>query len=158
AGVMGAGIAQLAALRGCEVVVQEMNNEALGAGVLRIRDLFSKAIERGIVGPQEAERRLSLIKGTTSWDGFDQVDLVIEAVVEDAHVKQDLLRTLESFARPEAVLATNTSSLLVAGLQEGMSQPERIAGLHFFNPVHKMDLVEVVQGPATNEASLGLLT
>src|SRR5437899_5575707 len=81
AGTMGAGIAQLAAIRGCEVVVQEMNEEALGRGILKITELFGKAVERGILTPMDYERRLAAIKGTTSWEGFQNVELVIEAVL-----------------------------------------------------------------------------
>ncbi len=154
AGAMGAGIAQLAALRGCEIVVQEMNEEALGQGVLKIHELFKKAVERGILPSSEYERRLAAIRGTTKWEGFDNLELVIEAVPENPALKKAVFEQLEQHTRPETVLATNTSSLSVADLQQGLRHPERVAGLHFFNPVHKMDLVEVVQTPATGEATV----
>jgi 3-hydroxyacyl-CoA dehydrogenase/enoyl-CoA hydratase/3-hydroxybutyryl-CoA epimerase len=158
AGVMGAGIAQLAAIKGFEVVVQEVNTMTLGAGILRIEQLFSKAVERGIMTENEAGRRLSMVKGTVEWKGFDTVHLVIEAAVENLDAKRALFRDLELHCRPETVLATNTSSLPVAALQEGLKHPERVAGLHFFNPVHKMPLVEVARAPATGDAAIGLLT
>src|SRR5262249_61297569 len=88
AGVMGAGIAQLAAFRGLEVVVQEVSEEALGAGLLKITALFEKARERGLLSHEEARRRLSAVKGTTSWHGFDDVDVVIEAAVEELAAKR----------------------------------------------------------------------
>jgi 3-hydroxyacyl-CoA dehydrogenase/enoyl-CoA hydratase/3-hydroxybutyryl-CoA epimerase len=144
----------LAALRGCEtVVVQEMNSEALGRGVMRINELFRKALERGIIGQAEYEKRVSAIKPTTTWDGFGDVQLVVEAVVEDAAVKKEVFRLLEQVTKPNTVLATNTSSLSVSELQTGLAHPGRVAGLHFFNPVHKMDLIEVVRASVTDETT-----
>jgi 3-hydroxyacyl-CoA dehydrogenase/enoyl-CoA hydratase/3-hydroxybutyryl-CoA epimerase len=156
-GVMGAGIAQLAAVKGCEVFVQEVNEEALGAGLLRINSLFGKAVERGVLSAHEASRKLSLVKGGVDWRGFDSVDVAVEAAVEDLAAKRAVFRELEARCRPDAVLATNTSSLRVADIQEGLSRPERVAGLHFFNPVHKMPLVEVARAAATGAATVALL-
>jgi 3-hydroxyacyl-CoA dehydrogenase / enoyl-CoA hydratase / 3-hydroxybutyryl-CoA epimerase len=158
AGTMGAGIAQMAALRNCEVVVQEVNAEALGNGILRIRDLFNKAVERGVIAPDVAAARLNAIKGTVAWEGFGDLDLVVEAALENLEVKKNLFRELEQHTRPGTVLATNTSSLPVTALQEGAQHPERIGGLHFFNPVHRMDLIEVVRAPATSDQTIDLLT
>jgi 3-hydroxyacyl-CoA dehydrogenase / enoyl-CoA hydratase / 3-hydroxybutyryl-CoA epimerase len=157
AGAMGAGIAQLAAVRGFEVVVQEINEEALGAGLFRIKTLFDKAVERRVLSEAEAAKRFTMLRGTVDWKGFDQVDLVIEAAVEKLDAKRAVFRELEARTRPGTVLATNTSSLLVASLQEGLRQPERVAGLHFFNPVHKMPLVEVARAPASSDMALSTL-
>ncbi len=153
-GVMGAGIAQLAAIRGVEVIVQEANEEALGTGLLRVAALFEKAVERGILAREEADRKLSAFRGGVNWKDFDSVELVIEAAVENLEVKRALFRELDRRTPPQAVLATNTSSLTVAALQEGLAHPERVAGMHFFNPVHKMPLVEVVRTPATNDQAI----
>lgn len=157
AGVMGAGIAQLAALRGCEVVVQEINPDALAVGLGRIDDLFARAVERRRISAAEAKQKRNLIRGTVAWEGFDRVDLVIEAAVEDVEIKRNLFREMTARTSSSAVLATNTSSLAVARLQEGMTHPERIAGMHFFNPVHKMPLVEVVRTQLTPSAVERLL-
>jgi 3-hydroxyacyl-CoA dehydrogenase/enoyl-CoA hydratase/3-hydroxybutyryl-CoA epimerase len=157
AGTMGAGIAQLAAIKGFDVIVQEVNDAALAAGMSKIEDLFRKATENRVLSRSEAERKLAAIGRTTSWQGFDSVDLVIEAVIEDLDTKLTIFRELEKRTRPETVLVTNTSSLLVAKLQEGREHPERIGGLHFFNPVHKMPLVEVVRAPVTAEKPLAAL-
>jgi 3-hydroxyacyl-CoA dehydrogenase/enoyl-CoA hydratase/3-hydroxybutyryl-CoA epimerase len=151
AGIMGAGIAQLAALKDCEIVVQEVNMTALGAGLMRIKELIDKAVERRMITPAEAAKCLEGMRGTTTYDGFDKVDLVIEAAIEEPEAKKAIFRELEKRTSADALLATNTSSLSVTGLQEGMTHPERIAGLHFFNPVHKMPLVEVVSAPGTPE-------
>jgi 3-hydroxyacyl-CoA dehydrogenase/enoyl-CoA hydratase/3-hydroxybutyryl-CoA epimerase len=158
AGVMGAGIAQLAAIKGCEVVVQEVNAEALAAGQKRIAELFAKAVERRILTAEEAAKHQAAIKGTVGWQGFDAVEVVVEAAVEDLQIKRNLFRELEARTPPTAVLATNTSSLPVGQLQEGAKHPERIAGLHFFNPVHKMPLVEVARAARTDEKAVLLLT
>jgi 3-hydroxyacyl-CoA dehydrogenase/enoyl-CoA hydratase/3-hydroxybutyryl-CoA epimerase len=149
AGVMGAGIAQLAAIKGCEVVVQEINATALGSGMVRIKELFDQAIKRRLLTGADAARKLNSVRGTTSWEGFATVDLVIEAAIEEQEAKRAIFRELERHASPSSILATNTSSLSVGSLQEGAAHAERIAGLHFFNPVHKMPLVEVVSAPAT---------
>jgi 3-hydroxyacyl-CoA dehydrogenase/enoyl-CoA hydratase/3-hydroxybutyryl-CoA epimerase len=157
AGTMGAGIAQLAALKGCEVVIREVNKEALAAGVLRIVALFNKALERGLVSADEYRRKLNNIHGTIEWKGFADLDLVIEAVIEDLDAKQAVFHELEGQAPPSAILATNTSSLGVGPLQQGMKNPGRVAGLHFFNPVYKMPLVEVVQAEHTSPATVAAL-
>jgi 3-hydroxyacyl-CoA dehydrogenase/enoyl-CoA hydratase/3-hydroxybutyryl-CoA epimerase len=156
-GVMGAGIAQLAAVKGASVVIQEVDEPALGAGLVRVQELFARAVERRVLSPAEAQKRLALIKGTVSWDGFKDVDVVIEAAVEDLQVKQKLFREMEGRVRPTTVLASNTSSLSVTQMQEGLKHPERVAGLHFFNPVHKMPLIEVAHTQATSTPALALL-
>jgi 3-hydroxyacyl-CoA dehydrogenase/enoyl-CoA hydratase/3-hydroxybutyryl-CoA epimerase len=158
AGTMGAGIAQLAAVRGFEVVVQEVNDAALAAGLKKIDALFNKAVENRILGAADAAKKRAAVRGTTAWDGFGAVDLAVEAVIEDLDLKRGVFRELERRTRPEAFLATNTSALLVERLQEGSQRPQRIGGLHFFNPVHKMPLVEVVRAPATDEATSASLT
>jgi 3-hydroxyacyl-CoA dehydrogenase/enoyl-CoA hydratase/3-hydroxybutyryl-CoA epimerase len=152
AGTMGAGIAQLAAVKGCQVVVQEINDAALAAGVKKIEDLFQKAVERKVMSADDARQKLAAIGKTTTWEGFGDTDLVIEAVIEDLDKKREVFRELERRTRPQTILATNTSSLSVTALQQGMNHPERIGGLHFFNPVHKMPLVEVIRAPETTES------
>ena len=157
AGVMGAGIAQLAAMKECQVVVQEVNETALGAGMMRITELFRKAAEHGVITARDMERRLAAIKGTVKWEGFADVDVVVEAAVENLEAKRSLFRELEVRTRPLTVLATNTSSLSVTAIQEGLSRPERVAGMHFFNPVHKMPLVEVARTASTADNATALL-
>ncbi|HEV3260008.1 MAG TPA: 3-hydroxyacyl-CoA dehydrogenase NAD-binding domain-containing protein [Gemmataceae bacterium] len=158
AGTMGAGIAQLAAVKGFGVVVQEVNEAALAAGVEKIEGLFRKAVERGVLSGEVAGEKLAGVGRTTSWEGFADVDLVIEAVVEELDKKRAIFGELSRRTRPDAILATNTSSLSVRDLQEGVQHPERVAGLHFFNPVHKMPLVEVVRAPGTAESVIAALT
>ncbi len=158
AGTMGAGIAQLAAIRGCEVVIREVNEMALAAGALKVDALFRQAVGRGVLTPGEAQHRLAAVQGTTAWNGFDNLDLVVEAVIEDLELKRKVFRELEAHTRPETLLATNTSSLGVANIQQGLAHPERVAALHFFNPVHKMPLVEVAHAPTTAREAIASLT
>jgi 3-hydroxyacyl-CoA dehydrogenase/enoyl-CoA hydratase/3-hydroxybutyryl-CoA epimerase len=158
AGTMGAGIAQLAAVRGFDVVVHEVNQAALDAGMGRITALLNQAAQRGVLSADEARRKLAALGKTTTWEGFGEVDLVVEAVVEDLGVKQSVFRELERRTRPDAILASNTSSLTIEPLQQGLAHPERVAAVHFFNPVHKMPLVEVAQTPATDRHVTARLT
>jgi 3-hydroxyacyl-CoA dehydrogenase/enoyl-CoA hydratase/3-hydroxybutyryl-CoA epimerase len=151
AGVMGAGIAQLAAFKNCEVVVREINDLALGMGMLQIVALFKKAVERGLLSPRDYEKKLANVHGTKEWKGFADLDVVVEAATEDLQVKRRIFREMEKNTSPSTILATNTSSLQVRLLQEDLQYPGRVAGLHFFNPVHKMPLVEVVQAPGTKD-------
>jgi 3-hydroxyacyl-CoA dehydrogenase/enoyl-CoA hydratase/3-hydroxybutyryl-CoA epimerase len=158
AGTMGAGIAQLAAIKGFEVVVQEINDPALSAGRKRIETLFAKAVERRLLSGEDAENKLAAFGWTTAWQGFEKADLVIEAAIEDLAMKREIFRELDRRTRPDAILATNTSSLLVRQMQEGLTHPERVGGLHFFNPVHKMPLVEVIRAQETQQSVTATLT
>jgi 3-hydroxyacyl-CoA dehydrogenase/enoyl-CoA hydratase/3-hydroxybutyryl-CoA epimerase len=158
AGTMGAGIAQLAAFKGCKVIVQEVSQAALEGGLARITSLFQKAVERRLLTEPESVQRLAAIHGTLKWEGFDNVDVVVEAALEDLDAKRAVFRELEARTRPATVLATNTSSLPVERLQEGLAHPERVAGMHFFNPVHKMPLVEIARAPATSDQAAATLT
>jgi 3-hydroxyacyl-CoA dehydrogenase/enoyl-CoA hydratase/3-hydroxybutyryl-CoA epimerase len=158
AGTMGAGIAQLAAFKGCKVVVQEVSQAALDAGLARITSLFQKAVERRLLTEPESVQRLAAIQGTLQWEGFENVDVVVEAALEDLDAKRAVFRELETRTRPTTVLATNTSSLPVSRLQEGLAHPQRVAGMHFFNPVHKLPLVEVARAPSSGDQALATLT
>lgn len=150
-GVMGAGIAQLAALKKCDVVLQEVEESALGMGIFRILALFKKAMGVGLVTQGEIEKKLAAIHGTTSWKGFADLDLVIESVPENLKTKRKVFAELEKHCSPSTILTTNTSSLSVATIQEEVSHSERLAGLHFFHPVHAMPLVEVVATEKTKK-------
>jgi len=157
AGTMGAGIAQLAAFKGCKVVVQDVSQAALDAGLERIEGLFRKAVERRLLTEPESVERLAAIQGTLKWEGFDNVDVVVEAALENLDAKKTVFCELETHTRPGTVLATNTSSLPVERLQEGLTHPERVAGMHFFNPVHKMPLVEVARAPDSSASASATL-
>ena len=154
---MGAGIAQLAAYQGLEVVLREINQEMLDAGMGRIQKLFDEAVAKRRLSAEEAAAKLAAVKPTVDWEPLSDVDAVVEAVVEREDIKQDVFCELEQQTSPEAVLATNTSSLSVRRLAEPREHPERVAGLHFFNPVHRMELVEVVRTESTSPAAISRL-
>ncbi|MCI0463153.1 MAG: 3-hydroxyacyl-CoA dehydrogenase NAD-binding domain-containing protein [Gemmataceae bacterium] len=157
AGLMGGGIAQLAAIKGCDVVIREANRDALAIASLRLALLLEGAVIAGALAAEDLARRRDAIHGTTEWRGFADLDLALEAVVEDERVKRTLFREMEKHTSRSTILATNTSSLRVESLAEDLQYPERVAGLHFFNPVHKMPLVEIARTSATKQEVLDSL-
>ncbi len=156
-GVMGSGIAQLLALQGWPVVVKEVNAELASAARQRIDALLRTAADKGAVTPEEAEAARQRLTVTAEWEPLRGADLAIEAVVEREGVKRTVFAQLAEHLGSEAVLASNTSALSITRLAEAVPRPERVAGLHFFNPVHKMPLVEVVRTPHTEEAAVAAL-
>ncbi len=154
AGVMGAGIAQSLARAGFKVVLKDIEDKFLEKGKNTIVGLFDGLVARKRLSKEEADELVGGIKLTTSYDDLKDCDLVIEAVVEDLKVKQQALADLEAASGRDFVFATNTSSLSVTEIAMFARDPGRVVGLHFFNPVHKMPLVEVVRGDKTEDASL----
>ena len=154
AGVMGGGIAQLGAYHGLSVRMKDIRHEAVASGLQHARELFQESVRKRRMKPREAERRMELITGGIEYHGFGGVDLVIEAVVERMDVKRAVLREAEERVRESCILATNTSSLSVDEMAEALERPERFCGMHFFNPVHKMPLVEVVRGARTDDGTI----
>jgi 3-hydroxybutyryl-CoA dehydrogenase len=144
-GLMGSGITEVAARGGFEVVVREVNSELLERGLERIRRSLARAVERGKLGAQEEAATLARIHGTTELEFLRDCDLVIEAIVEDLGAKQALFRQLDELLGPQAIFASNTSSLTITQLAVSTKRPDRFLGLHFFNPVPVMQLVEVVR-------------
>lgn len=153
AGIMGAGIAQAAAAAGLDVRLRDVSIEALAAGMKAIAAVPREAVRRGRATPAELSRQLARISATTDWSGFRRADLVIEAVVEDLEVKRRVL-VEAAVAAPGALLATNTSSIAVDAIAAGLPDPAALVGMHFFNPVHRMPLVEVVRGPRTRDEAV----
>lgn len=154
AGVMGGGIAELASRHGLWVRLRDVRPESLQKGLQTVRSVMRERGRRRRTPQREMDRQLTRIAPTLELTGFSQADVAIEAVVEDLDVKRRVFAELEVRMRPDALLATNTSSLSVDSLAEGLQHPERFVGFHFFNPVHKMPLVEVVRGRRTSDAAL----
>ncbi len=154
AGVMGGGIAQAAAYRDIPVRMKDLRHEAVSAGLAFARSIFDGAVKRGQLRRLDAKRKMALISGGLDDAGIRHADLVVEAVVERMAVKKAVLREVEAVANPVAVLATNTSSLSVDDMASVLNNPGRFAGMHFFNPVHRMPLVEVVRGKETDPATV----
>jgi 3-hydroxyacyl-CoA dehydrogenase/enoyl-CoA hydratase/3-hydroxybutyryl-CoA epimerase len=144
AGVMGSGIAQWCAARGYAVVLRDAQPAALTRADEVIRGLFAEAVRRGKLDETAASAGLARLGLTADWKGFAECDLVIEAIVEDVAAKRALFAELAGIVRPEALLASNTSALPIEAIAGQVPYPERTLGLHFFNPVSRMRLVELV--------------
>ena len=153
AGVMGGAIAELAAASDLPVILKDIDRGALDSGLRHASDLLKKAVSARVFTEEQAGLKFALITGTLEYEDFEDVDLAIEAVVERMAVKQQVLREVED-AAPRAVLASNTSALSIDEMATGVRDPGSVVGLHFFNPVHKMPLVELIRGRRTSPAAL----
>ncbi|HYF23979.1 MAG TPA: 3-hydroxyacyl-CoA dehydrogenase [Caulobacteraceae bacterium] len=153
AGAMGAGIAQVAAQAGVRVSVTDLSEDALARGRAGVEKALADQVRKGRLEQAAADAVLGRIVWSTDLAVHADADLVVEAVVEDQAVKAALFARLEELVGPEAILATNTSSLSVTGLARGLARPDRFVGMHFFNPAPVMKLVEVVSGAATDPAA-----
>ena len=149
AGVMGSGIAQWCAARGHEVVLRDVKPEFVERGLAVIRGVFDEAVSRKKTTAEAAAVGLARVKTTTAWDGFADCDLVIEAIVENVAAKQELFAELTKVVRPDCVLASNTSALPIEELMAKVTDQGRTLGIHFFNPVSRMALIELVLSPHT---------
>ncbi len=153
-GLMGAGIAEVCARAGYDVIVCEVNDELLDKGRERIRESMARAVERNKMSQQEMDAALRRIAGTTRLADFGDCDLVIEAAIENMVVKKEVFRELDSVVPPAAILASNTSSLSITELGAETERPEKVVGMHFFNPVPVMPLVEIVKGYQTSDETI----
>ena len=158
AGIMGGGIAYQSASRGVPIVIKDIFTTALDVGMSEARKLLAKAVETGTLTQDKADTVIGSITPTLTYEGFENADVVIEAVVENFAVKQAVLREIEDIAAPTAILASNTSSLRIGTLAKTLRRPENFLGMHFFNPVPKMPLVEVVRGPKTSARAIAAVT
>jgi 3-hydroxyacyl-CoA dehydrogenase/enoyl-CoA hydratase/3-hydroxybutyryl-CoA epimerase len=154
AGAMGAGIARILAEKAVWVRLKDIKPEFVARGVDLIRKMTSSDVSRRRATPRQAEMTLDHISPTTEYRGLKHADIVIEAVLEDIGIKRQVFRELADSTGPRTVLATNTSSLQVRDIAEGIAHPERVVGLHFFNPPHQMRLVEVVRAHQTSQEAL----
>ena len=155
AGTMGHGIAYVATLAGCSVALTDSRPEAIPPAIRRIGDLFTGGVARGKLGEADVAAAAARLRAERDLaPAVREADVVIEAVVEDLGIKQRLFAELERAAPAGALLATNTSSLSVAAIASGMRRPGRLVGMHFFNPVHAMKLVEVIQPPDADRGSV----
>jgi 3-hydroxybutyryl-CoA dehydrogenase len=152
-GLMGAGIAQVSAASGYKTIVREVSQGLLDKGLGRIRKFLDDGIARGKVTAEQRDTTLGNLSGTTQFSAMAGCDLVIEAIIENIDDKAAAYNALEGVLGPDAILASNTSSLCVTELAARTNRPDRFAGLHFFNPVPLMKLVEVVRGLSTSEAT-----
>jgi 3-hydroxyacyl-CoA dehydrogenase/enoyl-CoA hydratase/3-hydroxybutyryl-CoA epimerase len=154
AGVMGGGIAQLLAEKEIPVRMKDLNSGALAAGMSTASAIFKKQVKRRRITSRQMLQKMNFIAPITNYSGFKSVDLVIEAIVENMDVKKKVLAELESQVTDHAVIASNTSSLSISEMQKALQKPERFVGLHFFNPVAKMPLIEVIRGARSSDEAV----
>ncbi|MFQ5640123.1 MAG: 3-hydroxyacyl-CoA dehydrogenase NAD-binding domain-containing protein, partial [bacterium] len=153
AGLMGGGIAQLVAYHDLPVRMKDINQNAVNVGLQKAEQLFNKAVSRKKISRRDMKRKFTLISGTTDYSGFSKCDLIIEAVVENMEIKQQVFTEIETNTGEETILASNTSSLSITEIASAVKKPERVIGFHFFNPVHRMPLVEIIRGEKTSDAA-----
>ncbi|HEU5258793.1 MAG TPA: 3-hydroxybutyryl-CoA dehydrogenase [Vicinamibacterales bacterium] len=157
-GLMGAGIAQVAAAAGYKTIVREVNDSALQAGIGRIRKFLADGVAKGKVTEDAQNKTLGNLTGTTQAEDLKECDIVVEAIVENVDEKRAVYQAVEAAVRPETIIASNTSSLCITELAVATQRPDRFGGLHFFNPVPLMKLVEVIPALTTSEQTKQTLT
>ena len=153
-GLMGSGIVEVCARSGFNVLVGEMDPDLLNAGLARVRKSIGRGASRGKISPEEAEAALSRIQGVNSLQEFAAADLVIEAITEHLEPKHDVFRELDAILRPDVIIATNTSSISIAAIAAVTRRPDKVLGMHFFNPVPVMQLLELVRSILTSDETL----
>ena len=155
AGVMGGGIAQIIVDKtSADVRMRDINWKAIAGGLKAAAKIWKKKVERRRMTRGEMSRKLARITGTLDWSGFSRTDVVVEAVVENIPIKQQVLAEFESVSKPDAIFATNTSTIPITQIAAHAKRPENVVGMHFFNPVDKMPLVEVIRGEKTSDAAM----
>jgi len=150
-GLMGSGIAQVCAQAGYQVVVSEITEDLLQKGLNNIKRFLAKGVERGKVTPEEMDAALARIQGTVDIQDFEDCDLVIEAIIENMEAKKEVFASLDGICPPHTILASNTSSLCITEIASATKRGEKVLGLHFFNPVPLMRLLEIVHTILTSE-------
>lgn len=156
AGIMGGGIAYQSALRGASVRLKDITALALDAGISEAAKQLARQVRNGRLTQEKADKVLAAIHPQTDESGFAEVDLVIEAIVERLEVKRSVLAALEPTLKDDAIIASNTSSLRIADIAAPLARPQNFVGMHFFNPVPVMPLVEVIRGPQTSDAAVAV--
>ena len=153
-GLMGAGIAQVCAQAGYKTVVRDVDDAVVKKGLGRIEKFLADGVAKGKVAPESRDRAMANLSGTTRFDDLRSCDIIIEAIIENVEEKRKAYGTLEAVIGERAIVCSNTSSLGITELAAATQRPDRFAGLHFFNPVPLMKLVEVIRGRATSEATV----
>ena len=157
-GLMGSGIAQVSAAAGYKTIVREVNDPALQAGMGRIKKFLADGVAKGKVSEDARNSTLANLTGTTNTADLRDCDIVIEAIVEHLDDKRAIYEAVEAVVKPETVIASNTSSLCITELASATKRPDRFGGLHFFNPVPLMKLVEVIRALTTSDETNQTLT
>lgn len=150
-GTMGTGIAQIAALSKVDVLLYDINDTLLRRALERIKDDFKKGVQKGKLTQDQTTEAFGRIHPRTNLSDLGHCEFIVEAVIEDLRVKKDLFKHLEADSKPTTILASNTSSFSVTAIASATKKPERVVGMHFFNPAHIMKLVEVIRGQQTSD-------
>jgi 3-hydroxyacyl-CoA dehydrogenase len=156
AGTMGSGIAQVLSQAGIEVLLKDVEQSFVDRGLANIRRMYDSRVKKEVITQAEADKLYARVTGTVSYDDFSDVDLVIEAALEQIEIKADIFKALDARCPARAVLATNTSALSISEIASVTKRPEKVIGLHFFNPAQVMKLVEVIPGLRTSEQTVNL--
>jgi len=158
AGTMGNGIAQVAALIGCDVVMRDVKDEFVDRGMKSIDRFLSKSVEKGKMDAGQKAAVMGRIQGTTDLSLMKDVDFVIEAVIEDLDLKKSVFKELDAVCGPDVILASNTSSMSLTEIAAATKRPDKVCGMHFFNPVPLMKLVEIIRGYYTGDDTVATTT
>jgi 3-hydroxyacyl-CoA dehydrogenase len=154
AGTMGGEIAQVITYSGLPVVLKDIDQDMLDAGLAKARSIYQRRVDRGKMGAGDMESKLDLITPTLTYDEFEDVDIVIEAVPENIEIKKAVYKELEQVCPEQTILASNTSALSISEMGAATDKPHKVIGMHFFNPAHVMKLVEVIPGLDTDQETV----
>ncbi|MFB0564182.1 MAG: 3-hydroxyacyl-CoA dehydrogenase family protein [Candidatus Aminicenantaceae bacterium] len=154
AGIMGSGVGQLCAQKGLEVTVVDVSDEIVEKARAKVRAGLARRVEKGKISTEEMESVLSRMNWSTDLKSAQESDFVIEAVVENLDVKKEVFRELDSLCPPQTIVATNTTALSVSEIASATSRPDKVIGMHFFNPAVIMKLVEIIRGENTSEETI----
>jgi len=158
AGAMGNGIAQVAAQIGYDVVMRDIEMRFVEGGMNNIERFLSKSVEKGKIDASEKDTIIGRIKGTIDMDDLKDVDFVVEAVIEDLDLKKSVFKELDELCKPDVILSSNTSSMSITEIAASTKRPDKICGMHFFNPVPIMRLVEIIRGYSTSDETIKITT
>ncbi|MCX6028046.1 MAG: 3-hydroxyacyl-CoA dehydrogenase [Chloroflexi bacterium] len=154
AGTMGGGLAQVISFSGLPVVLKDVDQKMLDKGMETIRKIYQSRVEKGKMSAGEMESKMALVEPTLTYDGFSDVDIVIEAVPEKMKIKKQVLADLDAVLPETAIIASNTSALSISEMAAATKRPSKVVGMHFFNPAHVMKLVEIIPGLETSQETL----
>lgn len=159
AGAMGTGIAYVCTTKGYEVSIRDINEDLVKRGTGKIREMIATGVNRGKLTPKEAQEIMKRIKGTTDvTEAVKDADLVIEAVFEDMELKKKLFKELDEICPKHTILASNTSTLSITEMASATKRPDKVIGIHFFNPAYTMKLIEIISGKQTSEETRKIAT
>jgi 3-hydroxybutyryl-CoA dehydrogenase len=156
AGVMGNGIAQVAAQAGYNVILRDIEDRFVEGGIKNIDKFLAKSVEKGKMTPEQKSTVMGKIKGTTKMDDLKDVDFIVEVIIEVMDVKKKVFAELDELTRKDVILSSNTSSMSITEIATATKRPDKVVGMHFFNPVPLMRLVEIVRGYSTSDETVAI--